>query len=143
MQFFTPGFKPNFLYNTAASSLHPLDFCFSSPHDYRRAQPKHPNMATDVASMPINGNYGSQQSFGTSETQPSSHNLNNPTGASMNGSTATNGPTASVDNNTSGAAQGSSSVPKDEVGWYFVEQYYTTLSRSPDKLHVSDLFICG
>ena len=28
-------------------------------------------------------------------------------------------------------------VAKDEVGWYFVEQYYTNLSRSPEKLHVS------
>lgn len=27
-------------------------------------------------------------------------------------------------------------VTKDEVGWFFVEQYYTTLSRSPDKLHL-------
>lgn len=27
-------------------------------------------------------------------------------------------------------------VPKDEVGWYFVEQYYTTLNRTPDRLHV-------
>lgn len=27
-------------------------------------------------------------------------------------------------------------VPKDEVGWYFVEQYYTTLSKSPEKLYV-------
>lgn len=26
---------------------------------------------------------------------------------------------------------------KDEVGWYFVQQYYTTLSKNPDKLHVS------
>src|SRR3569833_1978485 len=25
---------------------------------------------------------------------------------------------------------------KDEVGWYFVEQYYTTLSKNPEKLHV-------
>ena len=61
----------------------------------------------------------------------------------MNGSTPANGATASVDNNTSGAADGNSSVPKDEVGWYFVEQYYTTLSRSPDKLHVGGLFIRG
>lgn len=29
-----------------------------------------------------------------------------------------------------------SEVPKDEVGWYFVEQYYTTLSKSPDRLHL-------
>lgn len=28
-------------------------------------------------------------------------------------------------------------LPKDEVGWYFVEQYYTTMSRSPERLHVS------
>ncbi|KAF8251649.1 NTF2-domain-containing protein [Wilcoxina mikolae CBS 423.85] len=26
-------------------------------------------------------------------------------------------------------------VPKDEVGWYFVEQYYTTLNKSPDRVH--------
>lgn len=25
---------------------------------------------------------------------------------------------------------------KDEVGWYFVQQYYTTLSKNPDKLHL-------
>jgi hypothetical protein len=30
-------------------------------------------------------------------------------------------------------------VPKDEVGWYFVEQYYTTLSKSPERLYVSRL----
>jgi len=27
-------------------------------------------------------------------------------------------------------------IPKDQVAWYFVEQYYTTLSKSPEKLHV-------
>jgi hypothetical protein len=27
-------------------------------------------------------------------------------------------------------------ISKDEVGWYFVEQYYTTLSRSPEKLYL-------
>ena len=36
---------------------------------------------------------------------------------------------------TNGSAN--SQMPKDEIGWYFVEQYYTTLSRNPDKLHVS------
>jgi hypothetical protein len=36
------------------------------------------------------------------------------------------------------SATGSSNhdLPKDEVGWYFVEQYYTTLSKNPEKLHV-------
>ncbi|TGZ82374.1 NTF2-domain-containing protein [Ascodesmis nigricans] len=27
-------------------------------------------------------------------------------------------------------------LPKDEVGWYFVEQYYTTLNKTPDRLHL-------
>lgn len=35
-----------------------------------------------------------------------------------------------------GPNAGSKDLPKDEVGWYFVEQYYTTLSKSPDKLHL-------
>jgi hypothetical protein len=29
-----------------------------------------------------------------------------------------------------------SNLSKDEVGWFFVEQYYTTLSKSPEKLHL-------
>ncbi|KAI3400977.1 hypothetical protein diail_1185 [Diaporthe ilicicola] len=35
---------------------------------------------------------------------------------------------------TSNAAD--STPSKDEVGWYFVQQYYTTLSKNPDKLHL-------
>lgn len=38
---------------------------------------------------------------------------------------------------TQTANDASSSPSKDEVGWYFVEQYYTTLSKNPSKLHVS------
>ena len=45
---------------------------------------------------------------------------------------ATSGPTDSTTGNASG-----NDLSKDEVGWYFVEQYYTTLSKSPEKLHVS------
>ncbi|KAF3075081.1 hypothetical protein V8C40DRAFT_191087 [Trichoderma camerunense] len=40
---------------------------------------------------------------------------------------------------TAGPADTSASgnnLSKDEVGWYFVEQYYTTLSKSPEKLHL-------
>ncbi|KAF2087722.1 hypothetical protein K490DRAFT_21836, partial [Saccharata proteae CBS 121410] len=37
---------------------------------------------------------------------------------------------------TSTASSGAAEIPKDEVGWYFVEQYYTTLSRSPEKLYL-------
>lgn len=41
---------------------------------------------------------------------------------------------------TSGAANSNASsndLPKEEVAWYFVEQYYTTLSKASEKLHVS------
>ena len=45
------------------------------------------------------------------------------------------------------SADGSTNnLPKDEVGWYFVEQYYTTLSKAPERLHVSSssgLFYIG
>lgn len=34
------------------------------------------------------------------------------------------------------AAPSNSSLSKDQVGWYFVEQYYTTLSKTPEKLHL-------
>jgi len=36
-----------------------------------------------------------------------------------------------------GSGNGTADLSKDEIGWYFVEQYYTTLSKSPEKLHVS------
>jgi hypothetical protein len=36
-----------------------------------------------------------------------------------------------------GTSNSSADLSKDEIGWYFVEQYYTTLSRNPEKLHVS------
>ena len=47
------------------------------------------------------------------------------------GGTPSDAPSAS---NTAAA---DSTTSKDEVGWYFVQQYYTTLSKNPDKLHVS------
>jgi hypothetical protein len=34
------------------------------------------------------------------------------------------------------ASDSKSDVSKEEVGWYFVERYYNTLSKSPDKLHL-------
>ncbi|EFY93906.1 hypothetical protein J3458_007042 [Metarhizium acridum] len=40
-------------------------------------------------------------------------------------------PAAGAETNTNSA-----NLSKDEVGWYFVEQYYTTLSKSPEKLHL-------
>lgn len=43
-------------------------------------------------------------------------------------------PTPSTSDSNTNSSKGE--LPKDEVGWYFVEQYYTTLSKTPEKLHV-------
>jgi hypothetical protein len=45
--------------------------------------------------------------------------------------------TSGAADTSAGGASGNGDLSKDEVGWYFVEQYYTTLSKSPEKLHVS------
>ncbi|PHH85282.1 hypothetical protein CDD83_659 [Cordyceps sp. RAO-2017] len=45
-------------------------------------------------------------------------------------------PAAPASADTASSAAGNSNLSKDEVGWYFVEQYYTTLSKSPEKLHL-------
>ena len=51
--------------------------------------------------------------------------------------TSTNAP--STVSATSGGVEpnSDSNLGKDEVAWFFVEQYYTTLSKTPEKLHVS------
>lgn len=51
---------------------------------------------------------------------------------------ANNAPSYSANVSQPAQSTAASEIPKDEVGWYFVEQYYTTLSRSPDKLYVSE-----
>ena len=77
-------------------------------------------MASTESSGPVNANYAPQQyensySTGASNFTPSQQ------------------PTASQPAQQAAASE----IPKDEVGWYFVEQYYTTLSKSPDRLYVS------
>lgn len=91
-------------------------------------------MASDGALKGVNG-YASQQY----DQQAPTYGANSMSGSTASASlsaeptnTASAGYTAS-----SAAAEGNGSVPKDEVGWYFVEQYYTTLSKNPEKLHVS------
>ena len=67
--------------------------------------------------MATNGSFNQQDQYKTTTTEQYP---------------ATSGATGS----TSGGASGGD-LSKDEVGWYFVEQYYTTLSKSPEKLHVN------
>ncbi|KAK0753203.1 hypothetical protein B0T18DRAFT_315714 [Schizothecium vesticola] len=55
---------------------------------------------------------------------------------------ATNGtaheehPTSSQSSEIGGNKASSGELSKEEVGWYFVEQYYKTLNKSPEKLHL-------
>ena len=92
-------------------------------------------MASDAAQKGVNG-YASQQSY---DQQAPTYGANSMSGSNVSGSLSAEPTNAASAGNTasSAAAEGNGSVPKDEVGWYFVEQYYTTLSKNPEKLHVS------
>lgn len=95
-------------------------------------------MASDSGARAVNGNYGSVNSYGSADQQLPSHGTATGSAAPAPGSTGADASSApnTVAGNSTAPAEGSSSVPKDEVGWYFVEQYYTTLSKNPEKLHV-------
>ncbi|KAF2254711.1 hypothetical protein BU26DRAFT_143968 [Trematosphaeria pertusa] len=82
-------------------------------------------MATTEAPAPINGNYA-PQGYDAVASNYAAANAN-----SAPGYTASQQQAPSQPSGTS-----TTDIPKDEVGWYFVEQYYTTLSRTPDKLYL-------
>ncbi|KAB8616645.1 hypothetical protein FH972_025980 [Carpinus fangiana] len=73
-------------------------------------------MAAADQPAPINGNLAAHQQYGD-QTYTTSTDYGNP-------STAANG------------AAGNPEIPKDEVGWFFVEQYYTILSKNPERLYL-------
>lgn len=65
--------------------------------------------------MATNGNFGQQEQYkGALEGYPS----------------------APASNSATRAENESDKLTNDQVGWYFVEQYYTTLSKAPEKLHL-------
>ena len=70
---------------------------------------------------PVNGLYGANQYSQPAELAASTPSAPTHT-ASASQSTATSGTTQKAD--------------PQEIGWYFVEQYYTTLSKSPEKIHL-------
>ena len=92
-------------------------------------------MAAEVSSMPVNGNYAPHQGFGGIEQQQNNYTYGSNTTTSASPAINSHPPPTSSTPAT-GAASQQSDVPKDEVGWYFVEQYYTTLSRNPEKLYL-------
>ena len=93
-------------------------------------------MATHANALPVNGNYHAQ--LGVDPNAPL-HNGSETSSLAVNGDLSASATAASAHaTSTEAPAQSetNSAVPKGEVGWYFVEQYYTTLSKTPDKLHV-------
>lgn len=100
-------------------------------------------MASESTGKPVNGNYGLQQPYGGPEQSLSSQESNGTSSVSTTGvfNEDNGGTPNAVNSSNAGTSEGSSSVPKDEVGWYFVEQYYTTLSKHPERLHVRFLSI--
>ena len=83
-------------------------------------------MAAESIAPAVNGNYGAHQVYAGGDTagHAGAH-------APINGPAAPSSTTTTSESNLS----------KDEVGWYFVEQYYTTLSKNPERLHVSLLLL--
>ena len=92
-------------------------------------------MATETSSMPVNGNYAPHQGYGGLEQQQN----NIPYAAPPTNNISSAAPAeASKQTPPAGSATQAQQpdISKDEVGWYFVEQYYTTLSRNPEKLYL-------
>lgn len=84
----------------------------------------------EVPSVPVNGNYAPYPGYGGAEQDKGY--------ASYTHNAATTVPTTVPPPSASSSAEkaAQADIPKDEVGWYFVEQYYTTLSRNPEKLYL-------
>ncbi|KAI9708418.1 MAG: hypothetical protein M1828_002990 [Chrysothrix sp. TS-e1954] len=82
-------------------------------------------MASEHMSLPVNGVPTQPAAYGMTEQEAATH-------ASASGVEYGSSNSNAIASN-SGA---NSEIPKDEVGWYFVEQYYTTLSKNPDKLYL-------
>ncbi|OKL59339.1 hypothetical protein UA08_05137 [Talaromyces atroroseus] len=81
----------------------------------------------DTTQAPVNGTYAAPPSH-YADAYMSHATMNNAGGSyhPVPASTPSNAP----------ASDNKNDIPKDEVGWYFVEQYYTTMSRNPEKLHL-------
>ena len=94
-------------------------------------------MAADASTLPVNGNYHAQHGI---DPNASLHNPGDNSSLPVNGDSSTSAATTSAPAAPAEApssSEGNGAVPKGEVGWYFVDQYYTTMSKSPEKLHVS------
>lgn len=86
-------------------------------------------MASEIG---VNGNYAPHQGYGSLDQTQVGYGSAAGNPHSGYAQPSYSGPGPAPQSNSSSAAD----IPKDEVGWYFVEQYYTTLSKSPEKLYL-------
>lgn len=88
-------------------------------------------MAAEVGALP-NGNYAPHAAYGGINQNEFAYTTNHAV-SSQNSAP----PQSSTPSNAASSQQpAQADISKDEVGWYFVEQYYTTLSRSPERLYL-------
>lgn len=80
----------------------------------------------DTTQATVNGTYAAHHAY-PSEPYSNHAVVNNTNNYQQPQSSAPANPPANEQKNE---------ISKDEVGWFFVEQYYTTMSRSPKKLHL-------
>ena len=89
----------------------------------------------------VNGNYGAQYPYGPADSfvtpqGPNASNGNTPAGGVSGEDGAVAATPANPSSEVTGVAEANKAPSKDEVGWYFVESYYTTLSKNPETLYV-------
>lgn len=81
----------------------------------------------DTTQAPMNGTYPAHHAYPSESYNHNHAAVNNASNYQQPQSSAPANPPANEQKNE---------ISKDEVGWFFVEQYYTTMSRSPEKLHL-------
>ena len=84
----------------------------------------------------MNGTYANSQ-FQNHAVSDQSRNMHSATASTQEYSNST--AMANVTNSSTESPH--NEIPPDEVGWYFVEQYYTTMSKSPEKLYVCQHYL--
>lgn len=91
----------------------------------------------ETSQAPVNGNFFAHPAYpGAEPFNPSHAVVNNGNGNSAAGyqpaqTTVPSNPAPSAE-----SKETKDGIHQGEVGWFFVEQYYTTMSRCPEKLHL-------
>ena len=89
-------------------------------------------MAAVTVDKPINGNYATPQAYAHPESyQPGQVAESAQSNAHFGEQTHAPPPP------TTATTEEEKPIGKEMIGWYFVEQYYNTMSKEPHKLYVS------